>query len=95
MKLLGKRVASIRNELNTQPVVNRTHFLSLKMKLKAKQTRANTTPAIARRTNIVVRGRATVTVSFIGIPSLGMPSAQTRKGKKIKRSHIVKWQAFI
>ena len=58
--------------------MNKTHFLFLKIKLKTKQTMANTTPAAARRASTTMRGPVTATVSLIGIPSLGIPSNWSR-----------------
>ena len=70
-----------------QHKVKGTYSLFLNMKLNAKHTMVNASPAVARSTNITVSGRATVTVSFKGIPSLGMPSA--KKKVILKTHHIV------
>ena len=49
-----------------------THFLFLKMKLNARHTTANTTPAVARMEKMMVSDRATVTSFSNGTPSCGI-----------------------
>lgn len=44
------------------------------MKLKIKQATENKSPAIAKIVYTTLRGIAMVTVSFLGMPSLGIPS---------------------
>jgi len=47
---------------------------SLNIKMKNKQVIANKSPAVARTIYTTERGKASVTVSAIGIPSVGIPS---------------------
>ena len=55
-------------------VLQVTHFLLLKTKLKIKQTIVKTMPAVAKRTSTAVVAGCTVTVVFTATPSRGKPS---------------------
>ena len=52
------------------------YLLFLKINVNVRQTTANTIPTLAKIAYITVSPIDTVTTSSIGIPSLGIPSAQ-------------------
>ena len=56
-----------------------THFLSRKTKLKKRKTIVMMIPQVARMRDITVTAKCTVIVSFLGIPSYGIPSTTDMK----------------
>ena len=52
------------------------YFFSRNIRVKAGQTTAKISPAIARITYTTVRPRDTVTISLIMLPSFGIPSGK-------------------
>ena len=59
------------------------------MTVNARHTTANMIPAVASNTYTTVRGNDTVTISSIGIPSSGTPSAQLYVYKYIHHEYDV------
>ena len=65
------------------------YLLSLKMNVNVRQIIANTIPTLARIVYTTVSPIDTVTTSSIGIPSLGIPSAQLHIHARIIYAHIL------
>ena len=59
------------------------HFLSRKTKLKMRKTIVMMIPKVARKPSVTVTARCTVTVSFIGTPSYGIPSTVRQENEDI------------
>ena len=74
------------------------YFLSLNMKLKIKQATVNTSPAIAKRVYTTLRGIAIVTVSSLGIPSIGTPSVIGKgegMGENYKKGKRASYKLYV
>ena len=54
-------------------LVDKTHFLSLNMKLNTRQMIASTIPAVANIMKMTVRETCTSSITTIGLPSYGSP----------------------
>ena len=59
--------------------ISTTHFLSRKPKLKMRKTIVMTIPQVVRIQIIDVAAMCTVTISFSGTPSYGIPSADRQE----------------